>query len=42
VVDAFEHAYLADYGTKKGDYIEVVMKLANWEVVNRRFKKART
>lgn len=38
VVDAFEHAYIADYGTKRPDYIESVMKVLCWHVVEGRFK----
>ena len=37
VMDVFEHAYITDYGIKKGDYIEMFFKLINWKVVNNRF-----
>ena len=37
VVDVFEHAYLADYGTKRPDYIEAIMKNLCWHVANARF-----
>lgn len=40
VVDAFEHAYIADYGTKRPDYIESVMKVLCWHVLEGRFKMA--
>lgn len=41
VVDAFEHAYIADYGTKRPDYIEAVMKVLCWHVAEGRFKMAK-
>lgn len=37
VIDAFEHAYIADYGTKRPDYIEAIMKILCWHVVGARF-----
>lgn len=37
VVDAFEHAYIADYGTKRADYIEAIMKVLCWHIANGRF-----
>lgn len=37
VMDVFEHAYMLDYGTKKADYIEVFLKLINWEEVEKRY-----
>lgn len=42
VVDAFEHAYLADYGTKRADYIEAVMKVLCWHVANARLSAVRS
>lgn len=36
VLDAWEHAYLLDYGLKRGDYINVFFENINWDVVARR------
>lgn len=41
VVDAFEHAYMTDYGTKRVEYIEAIMKVLCWHVVEGRFKLAK-
>ncbi|KKQ59866.1 MAG: Superoxide dismutase [Parcubacteria group bacterium GW2011_GWC1_38_22] len=41
VVDAFEHAYMTDYGTKRPDYIEAIMKVLCYHVVEGRFKLAK-
>lgn len=38
VMDVFEHAYMLDYGLKRTDYIEAVMKAINWEAVEQRVK----
>jgi Fe-Mn family superoxide dismutase len=38
VIDVFEHAYIADYGTKRPDYIEAVMKILCWHVAEGRYK----
>jgi Fe-Mn family superoxide dismutase len=35
-VDAWEHAYFLDYGTKKADYMAGVLKHINWNTVERR------
>jgi Fe-Mn family superoxide dismutase len=40
VLDVFEHAYLADYGLKRKDYIESFMKVADWNVAIDRFVAA--
>lgn len=37
VMDAFEHAYMIDYGTKRADYIDSFMKAINWEEAEKRF-----
>lgn len=37
VVDVFEHAFITDYGLKKGDYIQSFMKSIDWKAVNDRF-----
>jgi len=36
-LDGWEHAYMIDYGTLKSEYIEVLAKNIDWEVVNRRY-----
>lgn len=36
VIDVFEHAYMLDYGIKRADYIEVVMKAIDWETAKKR------
>jgi Fe-Mn family superoxide dismutase len=41
VIDAFEHAYMLDYDTKKAEYIEAVMPLVDWKKVEERFKMAK-
>ena len=41
VVDVFEHAYIADFGTKRPDYIEAIMKNLCYHVVNGRFNMAK-
>lgn len=40
VIDAFEHAYIADYGTKRPEYINAVMNVLCWHVAEGRFKLA--
>ncbi|WP_437548521.1 Fe-Mn family superoxide dismutase [Sorangium sp. So ce367] len=35
-VDAWEHAYFADYQTKKADYVANVLSGLNWDVINAR------
>jgi len=37
VMDIFEHAYMLDYGIKRADYIEAIMKAIDWEICNGRF-----
>jgi len=37
-VDAWEHAYFADYQTKKADYVANVLSGLNWDVLNERMK----
>ncbi|HWQ60354.1 MAG TPA: Fe-Mn family superoxide dismutase [Candidatus Fimivivens sp.] len=36
VMDAFEHAYIRDYGIKRADYIDVFMKAIDWKAVEER------
>jgi Fe-Mn family superoxide dismutase len=37
-VDAWEHAYFADYQTKKADYVANALSGLNWNTLNERFK----
>ncbi len=37
-IDAWEHAYFADYQTKKADYVANVLSGLNWDVLNARLK----
>jgi Fe-Mn family superoxide dismutase len=37
-IDAWEHAYFLDYGTKKADYLTGVLKHINWKTVEKRFQ----
>lgn len=38
VLDAFEHAYVQDYGINRKDYIEAFMRNVRWEIVTQRFE----
>jgi Fe-Mn family superoxide dismutase len=38
VMDAWEHAYMTDYGIKRADYIEKFISLINWAEVEERNK----
>jgi len=38
VIDVFEHAYMLDYGIKRADYIEAIMKAISWESAEQRMK----
>ena len=38
-VDAWEHAYFADYQTKKADYVTNTLSGLNWDVLNARLKQ---
>jgi superoxide dismutase, Fe-Mn family len=42
VMDAFEHAYLTDYGTKRAEYIDAFVAAVDWEEASRRFDLAQT
>ncbi|HEX7616135.1 MAG TPA: Fe-Mn family superoxide dismutase [Thermoanaerobaculia bacterium] len=42
LMDAFEHAYMPDYGTKRGEYIDAFLAAADWEVAAHRFEMAAT
>lgn len=39
VLDVFEHAYLPDYGLKRGDYIQAFLDNVDWKVVEGRLLK---
>lgn len=36
IMDVFEHAYMADYGLKRADYIEAFFKTVDWKAVKNR------
>ena len=36
IMDVFEHAYLPDYGLKRGDYIQAFFQNINWPAVEAR------
>ena len=36
-IDAWEHAYFADYQTAKAKYVDAVLTGLNWDVLNKRF-----
>lgn len=38
VMDVFEHAFMIDYGLKKGDYIEAFFRNIDWDAVASRLK----
>lgn len=42
LMDAFEHAYMADYGTKRGEYIDAFLAAADWGAAARRFELVMT
>ncbi len=39
IMDVFEHAYLPDYGLKRGDYIQAFFQNINWPAVEARLQK---
>ena len=41
LMDVFEHAFMPDYGTKRGDYIDAFLAAADWDLVTHRFEAAR-
>lgn len=41
VLDVYEHAYMIDYGTNRGGYLDAFMKNLDWGVASRRFDIAR-
>ncbi len=36
-IDAWEHAYMVDYSTRKAEYVNNVMNALNWKTINERF-----
>ena len=38
ILDVFEHAFMIDYGLKRGDYIEAFFKNINWKTVGERLR----
>ncbi|MCX8117902.1 MAG: Fe-Mn family superoxide dismutase [Desulfobacterota bacterium] len=38
VLDVFEHAFMLDYGLRRGDYIEAFFKNIDWKAVEARLK----
>jgi Fe-Mn family superoxide dismutase len=38
IMDVFEHAYLPDYGLKRGDYIQAFFQNINWPAVGARLR----
>jgi Fe-Mn family superoxide dismutase len=38
VMDVFEHAFMLDYGLKKGDYVEAFFKAIDWVAVGARLQ----
>jgi Fe-Mn family superoxide dismutase len=36
IMDVFEHAFMIDFGLKRGDYIEAFFKNINWEAAEKR------
>jgi superoxide dismutase, Fe-Mn family len=39
IMDVFEHAFIPDYGLKKGDYIEAFFKNIDWKAVESRMSQ---
>jgi len=39
IMDVFEHAYIPDYGLKRGDYIQAFFDHIEWKVVEGRLEK---
>lgn len=40
VMDMWEHAFIADYGMKKKDYMEAFISAIDWEEVENRYKQS--
>ena len=41
VIDVWEHAYYLDYKTKREEYINKILEIINWDVVNKRYQEAK-
>jgi len=41
VLDVYEHAYYLDQGPARGKYIDAFFENINWEIVNKRYEKAK-
>jgi Fe-Mn family superoxide dismutase len=39
VMDAYEHAYVLDYGNDRLKYVEAMMRELDWDVINERFAR---
>src|SRR3989338_2929129 len=39
IMDVFEHAFMLDYGLKRGDYINAFFNAIDWDAVEKRFKQ---
>lgn len=39
IMDVFEHAFILDYGMKRGEYIESFMHSIDWEIVEKRLSE---
>jgi Fe-Mn family superoxide dismutase len=38
ILDAFEHAFMLDYGLKRADYIEAFFRNIDWRVAEGRLR----
>lgn len=41
IMDVFEHAFMLDYGLNRADYIKAFIEAIDWDVVQKRFEKAK-
>ena len=41
VLDVYEHAYYIDQGPVRAKYIDAFFENINWDVVNKRYEKAK-
>jgi superoxide dismutase, Fe-Mn family len=39
IMDVFEHAFLTDFGLKRGEYIDAFFQSVDWPEVNRRYEE---
>lgn len=40
VIDVFEHAYYIDYKNNRGEYLEMLWNIVNWDEVDKRLQQA--